>query len=400
MTSLDQRVVKTIQSVIGHEPATLHEPNFSGNEEKYVAECVRTGWVSSVGSFVDRFEMMLQEITGAKFAVAVSNGTSGLFIALKLAGVEPGDEVLVPALTFVATANAVCHCGATPHFVDIELDSLGVNPERLRDYLNECTRIVDGQRVNKQTNRKIAALVPVHAFGHPCQVTALMDVAHEFNLAIVEDAAESLGSRYENQHTGTLGRLGMISFNGNKICTTGGGGAILTNDQDLGRQAKHLTTTAKIPHAWKFHHDQVAFNFRMPNLNAALGCAQLEQLDSFVTLKRQLATSYEGAFRDCDQVNLLTEPKSARSNYWLNTLLLNDASSALRDQILETTNQAGIMTRAAWDLMPDLPMYSDCPRDELPNCRNAYLRILSLPSGIAVAERAAKKHAKEISCLP
>ena len=392
MTFAPEKIIDLIQTVIGSETAILHEPCFEGNEEKYVADCVKTGWVSSVGSYVDQFERMLEEITGATKAIAVSSGTSGLLIALKLAGVEADEEVIVPAFTFVATANAVAHCNAIPHFVDIEPDTLGIDPTILRHYLAEITESKNGRTVNKKTGRIVSAVIPMHAFGHPMRVDELMDVASEYNLNVVEDAAESLGSFFQNQHTGTFGKLGVISFNGNKICSTGGGGAILTNDLQLGEKAKHLTTTAKVSHAWEYYHDQVGFNFRMPNLNAALGCAQLEQLENFVQAKRELAQTYQKTFASSDVATILHEPAHCRSNYWLNTMILEPEYASRRDTILREFHQHRIMARPAWELMTNLPMYSECPASDLTHSRDLHARVINLPSGLAVAARASNRN--------
>jgi len=293
---LPSQVVTAIRSVVGAGPVALHEPRFTGNEWLYLKECLDSTFVSSVGKFVDRFEHDLAKFTGAKYAIAVVNGTAALHIALKLAGVQAGDEVLVPALTFIATTNAVIYCNATPHFVDSEIGTLGVDAAKLRDYLISHTEQRSGQCINRATGQVIRALVPMHTFGHPVDIDGLIAIAHDFNIVLAEDAAESLGSYYHGQHTGTFGLLGTLSFNGNKTITTGGGGAILTNDAALARHAKHLTTTAKLPHAWEFRHDEIGYNYRLPNLNAALGCAQLEQLPVKLAEKRKLFRRYQTAF--------------------------------------------------------------------------------------------------------
>jgi len=373
-------IISAIRSVVGIERVVLHEPSFKGNEWAYVKECLDTTFVSSVGKFVDRFETDLADYTGAAHAVAVVNGTAALHIALKLAGVQPGDEVLVPALTFVATANAVSHCGAVPHFVDSEERTLGMDPERLREYLCAITERQGEVSVNKATERVIRALVPMHVFGHPCDLDGLMAVARDFNLALVEDAAESLGSSYHGKHTGTFGLLGTLSFNGNKTITTGGGGAILTNDPELARRAKHITTTAKLPHRWNFVHDEVGYNYRLPNLNAALGCAQLEQLPGFLRDKRRLFEQYQGAFANVPGVHLVAEPAGSSSNYWLQTLLLDTAHAEQRDAVLAATNDAGLMTRPIWALMNRLPMYANAPCAPLPVAESLEQRVINIPS--------------------
>jgi aminotransferase in exopolysaccharide biosynthesis len=377
---LPSKVVAALQEVIGVEPVQLHTPVFNGNENRYLQECIESTFVSSVGPFVDRFETDLASYTGSKFVVAVVNGTSALHIALKLADVGINDEVLVPALTFVATTNAVTYCGAIPHFVDSESATLGIDATRLREYLKMHTEQISGQCVNSSTQRVIRAIVPMHTFGHPSDIEALMAVANDFNLALVEDAAESLGSYYQGQHTGTFGILGTLSFNGNKTITTGGGGAILTNDEVLARRAKHLTTTAKVPHAWEFVHDEIGYNYRMPNINASLGCAQLEKLPDMLLRKRNLFERYERAFRPIPGIELLKEPVGCESNYWLQTLILEPTQAHLRDEILELTNSAGIMTRPAWTLMTDLKPYENCPSMDLTTARAMVQRIINIPS--------------------
>lgn len=383
--SLAQQVVIGIRAVVGPGPAVLHEPSFNGNERLYLRECVDSTFVSSVGKFVDRFEAELAAYTGAKFAVAVVNGTAALHIALRLAGVGVGDEVLVPALTFVATGNAVTYCCATPHFVDSEVRTLGVDAAMLRDYLDTCSEQSAGCCINRTTGRVIRALVPMHTFGHPANLDRLMAVARDFNIVLVEDAAESLGSYYHGCHTGTFGRMGTLSFNGNKIITTGGGGAILTDDAVLARHAKHLTTTAKIPHAWEYRHDEIGYNYRMPNLNAALGCAQLEQLPKFLVSKRRLFERYRHAFSGVSGVSLVSEGEDCRCNYWLQTLLLDASRANERDSILEATNGAGLMTRPSWTLLSRLPMFANCPRAPLSVAESLEDRLINIPSSPGLA---------------
>jgi len=378
--NLPQEIVQAIQSVVGPGPVPLHEPRFNGNEWLYLKECLDSTFVSSVGKFVDRFEDELATFTGAKRAVAVVNGTAALHVALQLAGVEAGDEVLLPALTFIATANAVAYCGATPHFVDSEERSLGMDASALREYLSSTTDMRDGHCINRNTGHVIRAMVPMHTFGHPVDIEALLAVAHDFHLQLIEDAAESLGSTVGGRHTGTFGLMGTLSFNGNKTITTGGGGAILTNDIELGARAKHLTTTAKVPHRWNFVHDEVGYNYRLPNLNAALGCAQLEQLPGFLVDKRRLFDHYQSAFANVKGVSLVSEPLGCRSNYWLQTLLLHESFSDQRDAVLAATNDAGLMTRPAWTLMHRLPMYINAPRVYLPVAESLEQRLINIPS--------------------
>lgn len=383
--TLPQQVVTAIRSVLGPAPALLHEPRFRGNELVYLKECIDSTYVSSVGKFVDRFEAELAGYTGAAYAVAVVNGTAALHIALLLAGVQPGDEVLLPSLTFVATANAVAYCNATPHFIDSCDVTLGVDPAALRDYLGQVTEMRAGNCVNKASGKVIRAVVPMHAFGHPIDMEGLLAVSQDFNILVVEDAAESLGSFIGDQHTGTFGLMGTLSFNGNKTITTGGGGAILTNDKQLALRAKHLTTTAKVPHRWNFVHDEIAYNYRLPNLNAALGCAQLEQLPAFLSEKRCLFEAYRQAFATVDGVSLVAEPHGCTSNYWLQTLLLDEAVMAQRDTILAATNDAGLMTRPAWTLMHKLPIYAGSPQAPLPVAELLEQRLLNIPSSAGLA---------------
>jgi len=361
-------------------PVALHEPVFAGNEWTNVKDCLDTGWVSSVGSYVDRFERELGEQVDG-YAVAVANGTAALHACLLLAGVAAQDEVLVPSLTFIATANAVAYCGAVPHLVDSSEHTLGIDAEPLARYLEKIAVRRGGECHNRATGRRIRALVPMHTFGHPVDMDALSDLAEAFHLVLVEDAAESLGSYYKGKHTGALGRVGALSFNGNKIITTGGGGAVVTKDAALAKRAKHLTTTARLPHRWSFLHDEVGYNYRMPNLNAALGCAQLEQLPALVQKKRQLAARYADAFAGVPGLRIFGEPGFAKSNYWLNVLLLDEALASKRDEILDTTNSKGIHTRPVWTLMHRLPMFSNSPRMDLAVSESLERRIVCLPSG-------------------
>ncbi len=379
-TTLAGDVLAALRGVVGREPVVLHEPTFAGNEWQYVKECLDSTFVSSVGMFVDRFEADLARYTGARHAVAVVNGTAALHVALLLAGVSADDEVLMQPLTFIATANAVAYCGATPHFVDCELSTLGIDVARLRDYLQAGTRQVDGHCVNRGTGKIIRAIVPMHTFGHPSDLDGLLAISRDFNIALVEDAAESLGSTYHGHHTGTFGLLGTLSFNGNKTITTGGGGAILTNDEALANRAKHLTTTAKLPHAWEYRHDEVGYNYRMPNLNAALGCAQLEQLPELLALKRQLHQRYAQALAGVAGVRLFGEPANCQSNYWLQALLLDEGNVDARDTILAVTNGAGVMTRPAWTLLHALPMFAQCPQMDLHVAQSLASRLVNIPS--------------------
>ena len=381
-SNLPERVLGVVRNVISEKKGHvgLHEPSFKGREEFYVIDCLKTGWVSSAGAYVDRFEELLTNYTGAKYAIATSNGTSALHIALLLAGVEEYDEVLMPSLTFIATANSVSYCKATPHFVDINLDGLGVDPGDLNSYLETIVEKRGDFSFNRQTGRRIRALVPVHVFGHPVDIFGLLKVCDRFNLVMVEDAAESLGSTYHGRHTGNFGLAATLSFNGNKIITTGGGGAILTNDPEIGKKAKHLTTTARVTRKWDFLHDAVGFNYRLPNINAALGCAQMEVLPDFLERKRQLATLYASAFSEEKDIRFISEPTGSQSNYWLNTILLPDIKIKERNAVLDALNFAGITARPSWVPMHDLVMYSHCPKAPLPITQSIKNRLLNLPS--------------------
>ena len=375
-------VLASVRRVLGsrHGPVALHEPQFGGNEWAYVKECLDTGWVSSAGKFVDRFEVELARACGTEHAVAIVNGTAALHVALLLCDVRAGDEVIVPTLTFVATANAVAYCGAVPHFADSEDLTLGIDATKLEKHLGEIAQMQGSTCINRTTGRRIAAIVPMHVFGHAVDMDALIPVAARFGLPVIEDAAEGLGSSYKGKRLGSLGRLGVLSFNGNKVVTTGGGGAILTNDAALASRVRHLTTTGRVPHAWSFEHDVVAYNYRMPNLNAALGVAQLEQLDGFIAAKRLLAERYAAAFSGVDGLEFFKEQPFAQSNYWLNAIILNDDSVDARNQILAETNTAGIMTRPVWRLIHSLPMYRDCPKMSLSTAESLERRIINLPS--------------------
>lgn len=382
ISSQNKSIVDFIRSIYKtDEFIPLHEPRFIGNEKKYLNECIDSTFVSSVGEFVDRFELEIASYTGAKYAVATSNGTSALHVSLIISGVEFGDEVITQPLTFVATCNAINYCGATPIFVDVDKDTLGMSPVALEIFLKENTLVKNKQCINKKTGNIIKACVPMHTYGHPCRIQEIKKICKDWCLALVEDAAESLGSYYNGQHTGTFGELGVISFNGNKIITSGGGGCILTNDQELAKKAKHLTTTAKEPHKWEYMHDMVGFNYRMPNLNAALIVAQLEQLDTFLKSKRLLAQSYENFFVTSD-INFVSEPKNTKSNYWLNTIIFNNMNE--RDLFLGETNSQGIMTRPIWVLMNKLPMFKFAQYGDLSNSKWLEDRVVNISSSVIV----------------
>lgn len=366
-----------------HDFIPLHAPVFRGRERELVLDAIDSTYVSSVGAYVDRFEQDVAKFTGSPRAVAVMNGTAGLHIALKLAGVSQGDLVVTQPLTFVATCNAIAYCGAEPLFIDVDRHTLGLSPSALNSWLSEHALIDDhGDCRTIDGHQRIRACVPMHTFGHPADLDALAVVCDRWNLVLVEDAAESLGSYYKGRHTGTVGCIGVLSFNGNKIMTTGGGGMLLTNET-IGQRAKHLTTTAKVPHPYEFFHDEVGYNYRLPNLNAALGCAQLEQLPQFLASKRDLAQRYIEFFGSSD-LRPIVEPKGCRSNYWLNGVICE--SSEQRDAMLKTTNQAGVMTRPIWTLMNRLPQYANAPCGILTNAEWFESRVVNLPSTVLPPE--------------
>jgi perosamine synthetase len=360
----------------------LHEPRFIGNEKKYLAECIDSTFVSSVGKFVDKFEEMTAAYTGVKKAVVCVNGTEALHMALLLAGVQRDDEVITQPLTFIATANAISYSGASPVFVDVDKDTLGLSPASLSAFLEEFSEIrQDGACYNKHSGRKISACVPVHIFGHPCRIDEIVAICNRYNISVVEDAAESIGTLYKGKHTGTFGKLAILSYNGNKTITTGGGGMILTDDEALGKMAKHLTTQAKVPHPWEYVHDHIGYNHRMPNINAAMGVAQMESLDYFLQKKRELAADYK-TFFDSIGLSFFTEPKHARSNYWLNLVILENRAE--RDRFLDYTNKEKVMTRPAWRLMNHLPMFINCQAYKLENAQWLEDRIVNIPSSVVV----------------
>lgn len=355
----------------------LHAPHFIGNEKKYLEETIDSTFVSSVGAFVNRFEEMMTEITGAKYAVATTNGTVALQLALISAGVRAGDEVITQPLTFVATANAITHANATSVFLDVDRDTMGLSPEALEAFLKEHAEVKDGTCYNKTTGKRIAACIPMHTFGFPARIDKIVEVCERYNIIVVEDAAESLGSYYKGKHTGTFGKLGTFSFNGNKTVTCGGGGAIVTDDEELAKHAKHISTTAKIPHPYEFVHDEVGFNFRMPNLNAALACAQLESLDKILANKRELAAKYKEYFSNTD-IGFVWEKEGTTANYWLNCVVLQDLDA--RNAFLEATNSSKVMTRPIWRLMNKLPMYEHCQCGDLTNSEWLEDRVVNIPS--------------------
>ena len=374
-------IVKFIHELFGTEGfIPLHAPLFIGNEKKYLNECIDTTFVSSVGKFVDRFEEEVANYTGAKKAVVCVSGTNALHMAIMLAGVEQDDEVLTQALTFIATCNAISYIGAHPVFIDVDKETMGLSPVSMKNWLIKNAFIKDGACYNKNTGRRIKACIPMHTFGHPVKIDILSELCNEYHIELIEDAAESLGSFYEGKHTGTFGKIGAISFNGNKTITTGGGGMLLFQDEELGKYAKHITTQAKVPHRWEFVHDHIGYNYRMPNINAALGCAQIENLEKYVQDKRETARLYKEYFSTKESIDFFTEPDNCRSNYWLNAVLLKDKET--QQQFLEYTNDHGIMTRPVWSLMNKLAMFKYCETDDLKNTRWFEERVVNIPSSV------------------
>jgi aminotransferase in exopolysaccharide biosynthesis len=376
-----QFIIDKIRELFGKPegPIPLHAPVFIGNEKKFIEECIDSTYVSSVGRFVDLFEKKIAEYTGVERAVVCVNGTNALFLALKLVDVGRHDEVITQPLTFIATSNAICYCGAEPVFLDVDKDTMGLSPESLQAFLSEMTVQKSDGCYNKLTGKRVRACVPMHTFGHPCRIEMIADLCRKHNIELIEDAAESLGSLYNGRHTGTFGKTGVLSFNGNKIITTGGGGMLLFNDKKLAQRAKHLTTQAKIPHSWEFIHDEIGYNYRMPNLNAALGIAQLENIDLFVSRKRDLAKNYSSFFKD-KGVGFFLEPENSSSNYWLNSLIFKNHSE--RDLFLEESNSQGIMTRPAWRLMNKLEIFRNYQAYSLINAEWIEQRLVNIPSSV------------------
>jgi aminotransferase in exopolysaccharide biosynthesis len=375
-----QKIVDYIKDLYGQDFVPLSVPQFIGNEKKYLNECIDTTFVSSVGKFVDRFEDDMAAYTGARRAVVCVSGTNALHMALMLAGVERDNEVLTQALTFIATCNAISYIGAHPVFIDVDKQTMGLSPDAVKAWLTAHAEVRNGHCYNKQTGRRVKACVPMHTFGHPVRIEELAVICAEWHLELVEDAAESIGSKYKGKHTGLFGKVGVLSFNGNKTITTGGGGMLLFNDEELGTLAKHLTTQAKVPHRWEFRHDHIGYNYRMPNINAALGCAQLEHLDEYVADKRATAAAYAEYFKQVDDIQFFTEPENCFSNYWLNAVILKDHEA--QQAFLQYTNDHGVMTRPIWELMSRLPMFEHCQHDELENTIFFADRVVNIPSSV------------------
>lgn len=379
------RIIESIRSVLGDEIIGLHEPMFFGNEWLYVKDCLDTNYVSSVGKYVDKFEEKLKSFTGAKYAVAVSSGTAALHVALLIAGVRPNDEVLIPGLTFIATANAVSYCSAIPHLIASDQTGLNIDIELLEKYLSEITDLRNDELFNCATGRRISAIVPMHIFGHPVDMHKIIQLAEKYRLIVIEDAAESIGSYIGNKHTGLFGSAGILSFNGNKTITTGGGGAIITNDINFATKAKFLTTTARENHAWDFKHLEIAYNYRMPNINAALGCAQLENLHLIIKMKRELHASYKCVFQDYSEAQVISESDGCTSNYWLQTLRLSEELSAIKEVLLHEINGAGISVRPPWGLINEQPPYFKVPNMEMADTKIAAMSLLNIPSSIKIS---------------
>jgi aminotransferase in exopolysaccharide biosynthesis len=373
-------IVKSIQKVIGKGPHQLHEPLFYGREINYLKNTIDKNFVSSVGEYVKKFEETIQKYTKAKFAIAVVNGTQAIYISLKACGVKKNDEVLVPALTFVGTVNAISYLGAEPHFVDSEIENFGIDCQKLENYLNKIVKFKGKKCVNRRTGKVIKAILPVHVFGHPCNIQEIIKISKKFNLIVVEDAAEALGSFYKKKHLGTFGDTGCISFNGNKIITTGGGGMIVTNKKKLAKKIRHLTTTAKKKHKWEYIHDEIGYNFRMPNLNAALGLAQLEKINIFLRAKRALFKRYYKAFKNIEGISICKEPHNSKSNYWLQTLVLNNNNINLKNKILKKSHKKSIYMRPIWKLISELKPYKKKQKMNLSGSKAIYKKIINLPS--------------------
>lgn len=376
-----EKTIKFIKELYGNQEFTpLSVPKFIGNEKKYLDECIDTTFVSSVGKFVDRFENDMAAYTGAKKAVVCVSGTNALHMAMMLVGVERDDEVLTQALTFIATCNAISYIGAHPVFIDVDKSTMGLSPDALKAWLVKNAEMRNGQCYNRHTGHRVKACVPMHTFGHPVRIEEIAAVCAEYHIELVEDAAESIGSKYKGVHTGLFGKVGALSFNGNKTITTGGGGMLLFMDEELGAFAKHLTTQAKVPHRWEFRHDHIGYNYRMPNINAALGCAQLEHLDEFIADKRATAAAYAEYFKNVDDIDFFTQPADSFSNYWLNVVILKDREA--QQDFLQETNDNGVMTRPIWELMNRLPMFENCEHDSLENTIWFADRVVNVPSSV------------------
>jgi len=373
-------IIKSIKKITGNGAHQLHEPSFSDKEMKYVAKTIKSKFVSSAGKYVTAFEEKFKNYVKSKNAIAVVNGTQAIYISLLACGVKQDDEVLVPALTFIGTVNAIKNLGAKPHFIDSEINSFGVNCSKLNNYLKKIIIMKKGKCINKITNNQIKAIIPVHVFGHPCDIVGVISIAKKYKLKVIEDAAEALGSFVKNKHLGTFGDIGCFSFNGNKIITTGGGGMVVLNDSSLAKKIKHLTTTAKVKHKWEYEHDEVGHNLRMPNINAALGLAQLEKINTLLTAKRKLFSKYYLRLKGIQGVSLFKESKDSKSNYWLQTIILNMNVSYLKNQLLKKLHQEKIFSRPVWKLISELKPYKNCSKMNLSGSKEIYKRAINIPS--------------------
>jgi aminotransferase in exopolysaccharide biosynthesis len=379
INKISKEVVNLSRKIFGEEFIPLHRPVFEGNERQYLVDCIDSNFVSSVGEKVNELEEKLAEYTGSNYAIATVNGTAALHIAIELAGVKAGDEVLSQALTFIATCNAIQYAGAQPVFIDVDIDTLGLSPAALKRFLEENAEKTTNGTINKTSGKKISACVPMHTFGFPCRIKEIAQICSDWNIALIEDAAESLGSYVDNRHTGTFGSMATLSFNGNKVITTGGGGMIITNDSKLAKRAKHITTTAKVPHPYEFVHDEIGYNYRMPNLNAALGCAQMERLDEFLIVKKELAAQWDDFFTNIG-VDFVKGINKNNANHWLNAIILDTRLD--RDEFLNYTNVNNVMTRPIWRLMSELPMFKYCQTDGLENSSWLQDRVVNIPSSV------------------
>ena len=373
-------IIKSIKEVIGKGKHQLHEPSFSVREMHYVSKTIKTNFVSSAGTFVTSFEEKFKKYVKSKNAIAVVNGTQALYIALEACGIKRDDEVLVPSLTFVGTVNAIKYLGARPHFIDSKIDTFGIDCSKLEKYLKKITVLKNGKCINKKTKKIIKAIVPVHVYGHPCDIIEVINISKKFKLKVIEDAAEALGSFYKNKHIGPFGDVGCFSFNGNKIITTGGGGMVVLNNNSLAKKIKHLTTTAKLKHKWEYVHDKVGYNFRMPNINAALGLAQLERINIFLSAKRKLFNKYYLKLKKIKSVSLMKEPKYSKSNYWLQTIILDKSKASLKNKLLSNLHKEKIFSRPVWKLISELKPYKNCQKMNLSGSKEIYKRAINIPS--------------------
>ncbi len=380
-STLSNHILQSVKSVIKSKKVGLHEPYLGENEKRYLKKCIESGYVSYLGEYVVNFEKKITDFTGAKYAITTNSGTSALHLACRLLEIDKNCEVLMPALSFIAPANAITYMNGTPHFVDIEEETLGIDPQKLRNYLRKITSITKSGCINKKTKKIIKAIMVIHAYGHPARIQEIVRIANEFKIKVIEDAAESLGSFFKNKHTGLFGDIGILSFNGNKVITTGGGGALLTKSKEFYEKAKHLSTQAKVKHKWEYIHDDIGYNFRMPNINAAIGCSQFDKISKLISYKRKLARKYEMIFRNLDNVKFFKEPKQSISNYWLNTIIIEKNFKSIRNDLLKRLHNNGYQARPLWEPLNRLKMYKTCPSDNLDVTNDIVSRTINLPSG-------------------